>query len=285
MRCDLLGCALGERPGGGIHRRDRAIDSLAHDRGPGDGRTGQPAQPVADGSHVRFGQETFGAGTPLVDDEQRGIAELVPPQHLRQMRGDGVTDARWNPIEHESDGRTACLRGTQKVPGNRVGIAGRRRNKEPQVGGGEQLLGKGAISLDHGVDIGRVEQGEAGIEAGRRDDAECSGVALGIRRTHEVGKEVRLGEPPGVIGVADQHRSPSGRTQHAAGADGRLNQAVDQSGLARPGRPADDDEQRRIQPRQAGQQIVVELGDDAVGGASGFVGARQSQREPNIRNG
>jgi hypothetical protein len=84
---------------------------------------------------------------------------------------------------------------------------------------------------------------------------------------------------------ADQHRRPGGRPQHARRGDRGADEAVDQRGLAGPGRAADDGEQRGVEVAQPGQQVVVDLLDHPAGRASGSLAARRGQAERGGRDG
>ena len=69
---------------------------------------------------------------------------------------------RRHPVEHDGQRGAALLRRPEQVPGDGVGVAGRRRDEDPQVGRRQQLTGELAVGLHHRVDVGGVEQGEAG---------------------------------------------------------------------------------------------------------------------------
>ena len=117
-----------------------------------------------------------------VDDEQRRVAEAAARRSISARCGAiVVAGARRHPVEHQRDRRAARPRGAQELPRHRVGVAGRGGDEQPQVGGGEQLLGEGPVGLHHRVDVGRVEQREARVE--RRVDATTRSVrasALGV---------------------------------------------------------------------------------------------------------
>ena len=95
------------------------------------------------------------------------------------------------------------------------------------------------------------------------------------------GQHPVAGEGGHVGGGADQHRATRvvGRSTPAV-VTGGADQAVDQRGLARAGRAADDGEQRGVEVAQPRQQVVVDLVDDAPRGAAGGVpvGGGQAQR-------
>ena len=74
---------------------------------------------------------------------------------------------------------------------------------------------------------------------------------------------------PSVRGMADQHRAAGRRPQPPGAADVAPTRRVDQGGLAGAGRPADDRQQRGVEPAQPGQQVVVDLPDELGLGAAG----------------
>ena len=195
------------------------------------------------------------------------------------MRGDLVRGLGRHAVEHDGQRGAALLRGPQEVPGDRVGVAGRGRDEEPQVGGGEQLGGELAVGGDDRVDVGGVEQGEPGASDGAATSwsvrwsvpAPLVRVSPGSTRSPENQRHV--------VGVADQHGRAGGGAQHPGGGDLRADQAVDQRRLARAGGAADDGEQRGVEAAQPGEDVVVELADELGPGLAGPRGAGDVELE------
>jgi hypothetical protein len=100
----------------------------------------------------------------------------------------------------------------------------------------------------------------------------------------QVGQDPTPVEPPLVPGMVHQNRAPGGRAKHAALAHGRADQRVDQGGLSRARRSADDCEQRCIQGAQARDEVVVELLDQRSLRRNGLVDAGDVKRERGMVN-
>ena len=98
----------------------------------------------------------------LDDREDRGLVEPLLAQHRGEVGADLVDRRRGYPVEDDGDGRAALGRVAQQLPRDGVGVARSRRDEDPQVRGGEQLGREAAVGLDDAVDVGGVEQGQAG---------------------------------------------------------------------------------------------------------------------------
>ena len=212
----------------------------------------------------------------LLDDEQPRAREPRPLEHPAQVGGHLGGRLGRHPVEHDGERGAALLRRPQQVPGDGVGVAGRRRHEHPEVGRGEQLPGQLAVGLDDGVDVRGVEQGEAGGQVVADDqlhrpgaarptgDARQVRAAPGRRRTRRRRRAAQTSTGERVVGRS----TPAVVT-------GAPDEAVDERGLAGAGGAADDGEQRGAQVAQPGQQVVVDLVDDARG--------RRATRRPGRR--
>ena len=107
------------------------------------------------GEHAVFVARLFGDGV-----NQYGVdSGLV--EHASQVVFDGLFVAFGHAVEHHGDSDGACGCFVEQFPGYGVGVAVGGGDEEPQVGGGEQLLGEGAVFLRDGVDIGCVNERDA----------------------------------------------------------------------------------------------------------------------------
>ena len=193
-------------------------------------------------------------------------------QHPGQVRGHLARGLGRHPVEHDGERGAALLRRPQQVPRDGVGVAGRRRDENPEVRRRQQLTGELAVGLDHRVDVGGVEQREPGGQVVADDQLHaCPAPPAAAGDPGQARQHPVTGERGHVGRRADQHRRPGGGPQHAGGGDRGADEAVDQRGLARTGRAADDGEQRGVEVAQPGEQVVVDLVDDRAGGAAGVV--------------
>ncbi len=200
------------------------------------------------------------------------------------------------------------LGGTQQMPGHRVGIPGSGGHHHPYVGSGDQLGGEAAAVGDERVDVGRVEEGESAGQGVRGLDPQgafgflTAPAAVAVRRqvvvvvvavplaalrgllrghphAGQVGQDAHPGEPVMIIRMADEHRRTRRGPQHARLADLPADERVHQGGLACPGGPADDGEQRRFGRLEPGHQIVVELCEQLVPVGTRAWRPRQGERK------
>ena len=117
------------------------------------------------GAHEHIGQQTGAVQRGLRQDEQRRVAEMLLLQHLAQVRGDLVVGARRHPVEHDRDHGAPVAGRAQHAPRHRVGISRRGRHEQPQIGGGQQLVGQVPVRVHDRVDVRRVQQREARASA------------------------------------------------------------------------------------------------------------------------
>ena len=82
-----------------------------------------------------------------------------------------------------------------------------------------------------------------------------------------------------ILRMADQHRCPRGRPQHARLAHPPSHKGVDEGRLAGAGGTAHHGQQRRFGVPQPGHQIVVELGEQFVAVGTRAWGPGQGQRK------
>ena len=160
--CRLLACLFG---GEHLQVTGEGFDGTGEGL-PGDGGAGrcvgaefadpQGQRGEADGcEHAAFVARLFGDGV-----NQYGVdSGLV--EHASQVVFDGFFVAFGHTVEHHGDGDGACGCFVEQFPGHGVGVAVGSGDEEPQVSGGEQFLGEGAVFLGDGVDIGCVDERDA----------------------------------------------------------------------------------------------------------------------------
>ena len=159
--------------------------------------------------------------------------------------------AAGHPVEHDRERRPAVRRRAQHRPRHGVGVAGRRRHEQPEVGGGEQLAGQLAVGLDDGVEVGRVEQRQALGDGSFGDEVQPAGLAAGAGRPRQRRQDPLVGEPALVVRVVGEDRGSRRRPQDAARAHHGADEGVHQRRLARAGRASDDREERRVELGEA----------------------------------
>ena len=106
-------------------------------------------------------QPAVGVERRLGHGEDRRRRQPLLAQHRGEVRADLGDGIRRDAVEHDRDGGAAVGGGAQQVPGHGIRVARRGGDEEPQVGGGEQLGGDGAVGGDDRVDVGGVEQRHA----------------------------------------------------------------------------------------------------------------------------
>ena len=220
----------------------------------------------------------------LVDDEPIDLAEAVLGQHPDEVLGDHLAGLGRHPGEHDGQPCSALLGQAEQPPGRCVGVTGRGGDEDPQVGRVEHAVSDLVVLLDDRVDVRGVEQCHARREAFCGDEHEAAGsrVGVGLALAPQAAEQVSLGEPLVVVGVAGEDRGARGGAAHAGGADLGVGQGVDERGLARAGRARDDDERRGGAHVDAGNHVVVELGQDLALGPPGLLGAREVQVEAEV---
>ena len=281
----LLGGGVGDLVRTTGERAHGAVEGLLHD-----GRArllvvGQGLEPLPDLEDGRGLQQPHLGDLALLDGEQRGVLEAAAGEHPREVGGDGLDGVGRRPVQHDGDGGRALGRLAQEVPRHLVGVARRRGDEEPEVGGREQLGGEDAVALLDGVDVGRVEDRQPGRHRRRGHQLQGSGVVGLAGDALEVGQEALLAEPLRVVGVVHQHGRAGRRAQHARGGDAGADERVDQGRLPGPGRAADDRQQRRVERHQAGDDVVLELVDHLRARRALLVRARQLERELHVLEG
>ena len=216
----------------------------------------------------------------LGHDEQRGVLEPAAGQHPGQVRGHRLDGVGRRPVEDDRD-RGGALGGlAQVVPRHLVGVAGRRGDEQPQVGGREQLRGERPVALLDRVDVGGVEDRQPGRDGVGRHQLEGVRVDGRVRDPLEVGQQAVLAEPLGVVGVVDQHRRPGRGPQHAGLGDPAPDQRVDQRRLAGAGGAADHGEQRGVDGHQPRDDVVLELVDHLALRRALLLDAGDVERQP-----
>lgn len=74
--------------------------------------------------------------------------------------------------QHDPDGGAVLLGALEHLPDLRVGVAGGGGDAQPQVGGGHQLGRELVVVLEDRVEVGAVEQRQAGRQRLAGDDDE-----------------------------------------------------------------------------------------------------------------
>ncbi len=237
-------------------------------------------QPAAPGRLGQFGNGEAG------DVAEPGLGEQRPvlPRHLgHHLVG--------HPVEHGDQGGVVLLGGAQQVPGHRVGVPGGRGDHHPDVGGADQFGRQDAVVGEEGVDVGRVEKGDAGRQAvGGLDPQDARGVLAGQQQVvvrvpvghphaREVGQHPHAAEPVVVLRVAHQDRCAGRGPQYARLADPAPHEGVHQGGLAGAGGPAHHGQQRRFGFLEPRHEVVVELGEQFVAVGTRAWRSGQRQRE------
>ncbi len=198
-----------------------------------------------------------------------------------------------HPVQHRDQADVVLLGGAQHVPGDGVGVAGCGGDHDPDVGGVDELGGEDPVVGDQGVDVGRVEEGEAGRQGlGGLDAQDARGVLAGQQQVvgrvlvvghpdaGEVGQHPHSAEPVVILRMADEHRRPCRRPQHPRLADTPAHERVHQRGLAGSGGTPDDCcQQGRPGVSQPRHQVVVQLGEQFVAVGTRAGGPGEGQRE------
>ena len=276
----LIGDRLGDPRGVGDQRPDRTVKGLHHHRPAAHGVVGEFGQPAADRRDGRVRQQAFGVHLGFGDGEQRRGAQAPLAHHLAQVRGHLGHRGRRHAVEHHRHHRVAGGRRAQIVPGHGVGVTGGGGDEEPQVGGGQQLGRQRPVLGDHRVDVGGVQDGQAGRQGRLGHQLQSLGVGHPVGAAAEPRQDPVGAEPAGVAGVMDEHRRAGGRTDHARRAHHASDHRIDQGRLAGAGRAADHRQQRRLQPAEPRQDVVVELRDRLTGADGRRLAARQAERQP-----
>ncbi len=87
-------------------------------------------------------------------------------EHLGQVLRHLLARPGGYAVDDDGEGRTALTGRAQVIPRHRIGVAGSRRDEQPQVGGAEQLGRQLVVGDLDGIDVGRVEDGETLVESG-----------------------------------------------------------------------------------------------------------------------
>ncbi len=169
-----------------------------------------------------------------------------------------------HPVEHGDQGGVVLLGGTQQMPGHGVGVPGGRGDHHPDVGGADQFGRQYAVVGDEGVDVGRVQEGDAGRQGvGGLDAQYARGVLarqeqvvvrfpVGHPHAREVGQHPHAAEPVVILRMAHQHRRPGRGPQHTRLADPPPHEGVHQRGLPGAGGSAHNGQQGRFGLLQPG---------------------------------
>jgi hypothetical protein len=248
-RLDLLLDRVGDARHPRRQRGERALER-AHDHRARAVRPGEHRQPARDGRHDRPVQQTL-VRADVGHDEQRHAVHAVLAQTLQQVAADRRERLARHAVEDHRDARATLHRAAQGLPGERVAVARRRRDEQPQVRRHEQQARRLAVLRQERVEVGGVEQRGAARHAVVVDDARHA-------------RRRALDDHVGVQGVEREDGLARRRAQHAGLRHLLAEQRVVQRRLARAGGPGHHDHGRRRQLLEARQQVLVELGQQAV---------------------
>ncbi len=290
------GGALGGDGGGefgdaGAQGVDDAARGAADGLLPGGRVLGPVGEPGPQGGDGGVGEQAVAAAGrlgELRDREPRDVSEAGAGEQGLVLAGDVGDDLVGHAVEDGDEGGVVLLRGAQEVPGDGVGVAGGGGDHHPDVRGADEPGGEFAALDDEGVDVGGVEEGEAGGEGVGLLDAQgaaaaglvVGGVAVGgagAPDACEVREDTRVGEPVAVVRVADEDGGAGGGSEHAGFADAAADEGVDEGGLPGSGGSADDGEEGRLRVLEPGDHVVVELGEQLGPGAPGSGGAGERE--------
>ncbi len=192
-----------------------------------------------------------------------GLAE-----HAAQVGLDGFFVPFGNAVEHHGDCDGARGRRVEQFPGHGVGVAVGGGDEEPQIGGGKQFLGQGAVFFGDRVDIGRVDERDAARQGRRgygherlRNQRVGTGQALPLLHAGAgQGRQKTVGGQGGLVfGAVEQHGVAGGGSNRAGLGEGFAQQGVDQGGFAGAGGSANHDGKRAVHAGAAGQDVIVKL--------------------------
>ena len=258
---DLLGRGVGDVVGATGQGAHGALEGLPDHGRPGVGVGGQRLEPAPDVGDGRGGQQPLVGDLALGDREQRGVLEAAAGEHPGQVGGHGLQRLVGGAVEHDRD-RGGPVGGlAQEAPRHLVGVPGGGGDEEPQVGGGQQLGGQGAVALLHGVDVGGVEDGEPGGIVVGRDQLQRRGSLVGRVTRSRSGSSRSWPNQCASSGWCTSTGRARRRPQHARLGHPVPDEGVDQRRLAGAGGAADDGQQRRVEGHEPRQDVVLELVD------------------------
>ena len=175
---------------------DGAVEGLPHDRRPRVWRRRRaPRASRGPGRPPPAGSSPCSSTGPSSTVNSGERSRPRSRQHLLQVRGDLVARAGGDPVEHDRHRGAALGRRPQEVPRHLVGVAGGRGDEQPQVGRCEQLGGQGAVADLDGVDVGGVEDRQAGGHGVDRHELERPRVASRPSAARQVGQDPGVVEP------------------------------------------------------------------------------------------
>ena len=218
----------------------------------------------------------------LVDDEERGVLEPARGEHPGQVAGDGLDGIGRGAVEHHGHCGGAVGRELQELPGHLVGVARGRGDEDPQVGRGEQLGREDPVGLLDGVDVGSVQDCQAGVEPVAGDQLQRTRVVGRMIDALQLGEQAVLAEPVAVLGVVHQHRRAGRRAEQARRGHLGADERVDQRRLAGTGGAAHDREHGRVDGHHPRDDVVLELLDHGLPRRPLLVGAGQVQRQGDL---
>ena len=110
------------------------------------------ASTAAAGSMPSLSRETSGT------TNSAGVPEALTRQHGPQVLADFGFRRRRDPVEHDRNHDVPGRRVQQQLPGDGVGVAVGGGDKDPQVGGRQQLAGQLAVVIRDGIDVRGIKQ-------------------------------------------------------------------------------------------------------------------------------
>ncbi len=132
----------------------------------GSGRTRACASAASPSSQRRTGARSPGARRPASSSVSATTsstasipcARIISPRCAVTSRSASLGHA----VEHERERRPTLARRPEELPRHGVRVARRRRHEEPGVRGGKELGRESAVLREHGVDVGGIQQSQAG---------------------------------------------------------------------------------------------------------------------------
>ena len=137
-------------------------------------RVGSQAVQPAPNGRERLARDQLVLERHLRDDEQVGVEALLA-HHLAHVARHLALGVSGNAVEHDGHRRPAVSRRAQELPRDGVGVAEGGSYEQPAVGGREQLVRERAVLREHRVDVGRVEEREAGRKRRVGDELKGAG--------------------------------------------------------------------------------------------------------------
>ena len=165
----------------------------------------------------------------LGDDDDGHLAQASAPRERSQIRSDLLLRALGDTVEDDGDAKAALGRLLQVPPRDRVRVASRGRDKNPQISAVEKLRGEPTIPLLDRIDVGGIQDADRrphhvvyrhrhGVQARARP-----ALVLRQARQHAIRHEPRAG-----LRRTHENRPPRRRTNSARPTHRTIKQRVDE---------------------------------------------------------